>query len=73
MMKHFRNFLAIWSGILLCGFLVLELVEAAKAVVANASDAFNIITEWYVIVIAMALSVAATIFLGIFSKKSDKE
>lgn len=68
-MKNFRNFLSIWSGALLLCFVVLELIEAGKVIVLNAKAAFEVTTDWRIVVAAMIFSAVLTLFIFILSKR----
>ena len=62
-MKHFRNFLAIWSCGLLSVFIIAELIEAMKAVIENAPSAFDFATDWVIVVIMMILAALVTVLI----------
>ena len=68
-MKFFRNFLALWAGILLSVFVIAELIQAGKAVIAYAPVAFSFATAWWVVVVAMAISITAAIIISICPPK----
>ena len=46
-MKHLWNFLALWAGTVLTVFIAYEVFEAIKAIIASASKAFGIATDWH--------------------------
>ena len=70
-MKLFRNFLALWAGILLTVFVVAELIQAGKAVIAYASTAFAFTTAWWVVVVAMVISIVAAIIISVSHKRKE--
>lgn len=71
-MRHFRNFLALWAGILLAVFVVAELVEAIKTLIANSANAFAIATDWRIVVISMIVSFVVTLGIMLFYGKKRK-
>lgn len=71
-MKHLWNFLALWAGTVLTVFIAYEVFEAIKAIIASASKAFGIATDWRTIVCCMVISIVAAIIMAIVTRKNER-
>lgn len=71
-MKYFRNFLATWALIVLTVFVVYELISALEAIILNANVAYEIATEWYVVVISMILALIINLFANIVIRRKRR-
>ncbi len=58
-MKYFRDFLAMWAGIVLTVFVVYEICVAIKAMIWNVQKAFELATDWRIVVFSMLISAVA--------------
>ena len=71
-MKHLWNFLALWAGTVLTVFIAYEVLEAIKAIVASASKAFGIATDWRTIVSCMIISIVVASIMAIVARKNER-
>ena len=71
--KNFRDFLAIWAGMLLFVFAWLQAGEMIKAFVLNAQKAYKEVTDWRLVIICMGVSFLVLLLERILSNRAKKK
>lgn len=70
-MKKLRDFLAVLATIPVLVFIVAEAIEAIKVLISNAPNAFDIATDWRVIVISLIVATCVVVIEILCSRKKD--